>query len=54
MSFQAYLDSIESQTDKTPNEFIALANIIYLVVLYPVLLGTSVYLLDKLRDVIFK
>lgn len=25
MSFQAYLDNIETQTGKTPNEFIALA-----------------------------
>lgn len=25
MSFQAYLDNIEKKTDKTPNEFIALA-----------------------------
>jgi len=25
MSFQAYLDSIEKQTGKTPNEFLALA-----------------------------
>ena len=26
MSFQAYLDNIETKTGKTPNEFIALAN----------------------------
>lgn len=26
MSFQAYLDNVETKTGKTPNEFIALAN----------------------------